>query len=192
MASGYMSLTANLIRNRDSWKWAAFIMLTVWILTLTTLMVSKSNAPSYLIPYSFAESNGRYEVKPRGGTEEEYLSLIASSDLYSIMNWTPRTIHDQYSRFLNRASPELYAEKNAEMIEEADNYSAQGYTQAFYVEGVAVSQGLDFVEFTGLYKLWQSSELIIDRPMVYRMKYVKYNGMYMPLTIENMSEGESL
>lgn len=189
MRSGYMALTANLLRNRDSWKMGTYIMLIVWIMTLTTLMVSKSNAPSYLVPYAFAESNGRYEVKPRGGTEEEYLSRIAMADISSIMIWTPRTIHDQYSRFLNRAAPELFASKNLELIEQADEYAKIGYSQTYYVENVRIAKDMSYAEFSGLYKLWQGSELIIERQMTYQLKYIKYNGLYMPMAIEDMSKG---
>jgi len=186
--SGFNSVTANLIKNRDSWKTSAFIMTGIVVFCLWALFFQKTNEAAYIISYEHVVSEGKLKVTPAEGTAQEYLALLASADISSLLNWKPKTVLNQYSRFLNRTSPEFYAQNHVRLINEANDHSDHNRSQTFYVDpmSITVRKG-NKVLFTGELNLWEGDVKVFSRTQTFQLTYLKQRGFYTVLSAENLS-----
>lgn len=124
-----------------SWR-ASFFTMTGFAAALALVIgVMWFNQQVVLIPHELATLKGPVKVSGTGRIEKsdpEYVTAMAISDLSLILNWTPETVITQYQRFLNRATSELYARENINLMQEAEKNRSNATTQAFFPDSTTV------------------------------------------------------
>jgi len=175
----YTDAVANAFSEAKAWRAASVLLgLVVGILAIALVMQSRAT-PLTLVPANFASSSGPITVQPTKDFSEsspDYLAQIALGDLALVLNWTPENVEVQHQRFLNRMTPELYAEQNVAMMTQAVEFKRNSTTQSFYPSITKVSSTGSQVVVQGTLVRWTGEKESIRVKVVYTINYAKSRG----------------
>lgn len=174
--SGYLETLVNAANRVSAWKAVAFFEAVIIAALLWALILAVKSMPVRLIPQNFAQNNGIVEIKPDGESNAEYLVWVAESDLKLLTDWTPTSIGTQYYRLLNRMTPELYAEKNVELLGEAQQLQKSSYSQVFYPH-TRRYLGPGRVQVQGQLLRYVGERMILNIIATYTVGYRFFNGL---------------
>ena len=179
MASKYTDAVSNAFSEAKAWR-AATVLLGLVVGTLSIALVMQSRAaPMILVPANFASVDGPIKIQPTneyGETSPDFLAQIALGDLALILNWTPDNVAVQHQRFLNRMTPELYAEQNVAMMTQASEFKSNSTTQSFYPTTTRVGAKGSVVVVDGTLVRWTGEKESIRARVVYTISYAKFKG----------------
>lgn len=179
----------NALRNQwvvsRAWMFTTFVFALFSAYLLIVLGRTVADMPTRLIPYEFATVNGPVKVTSGGKASGEYLALISASDLKSYTDWTPRTVQRMYATFANRLTPSLYAKIGADLVARSETLAGSERSQSFFVSHAEATK--DTVRISGTLRVWQGSELIESKSLVYTLGYRFSGGVPMLNTFK--SEG---
>lgn len=129
----YPDVIVNAFKSIQAWRSLALILLGVFIIETYTLMWLAGQRTVLLIPQGLASSKGAITLNLGEPFSPDYLTSIAKGDAFSLLNWTPENIDQQYGSFLGRLTPALYGVQRESLLVEAKQHQAEGMTQSFYV-----------------------------------------------------------
>lgn len=175
----YTDAVANAFSEAKAWRAACLVVGLVAGVLAIALAIQSNSAPITLVPANFAASKGKVTIDPREGfgtVSPDYLAQLALGDLGLILNWTPQTVKIQYSRFLNRMTPDLYAEQNVKLLTQASTFESNSTTQSFYPEKTQVSVDGNTVVAKGTLVRWTGEKESIRVNAVYTITYAKSEG----------------
>ena len=175
-ASQYLELLVNAANRISVWKWVAALEAGIIVALIYALIMAIQSMPVRLVPHNFSANNGAYIIKPNGESNAEYMVNIAENDVKLLTDWTPQTVGVQYSRFLNRCTPELFAEKNIELQVDAGTLQKTSYSQVFYPNNRKFV-GSGRVQIQGTLIRYAGEKIILQTAGVYTVGYRFYNGM---------------
>lgn len=169
----------NSLRNQwivaKAWMFTTVLLAAFCIYLLISLGRAVGDMPTRLVPYGFDALNGPVKVSSTGRTSEEYLAQIATSDLKSYTDWTPRTVRNQYGMFANRMTPPLYAKIGTDLIVRADEIAESERSQAFFISHTEATE--EEVRISGTLRVWQGRELLETEQKVYVLGYQYSRGI---------------
>lgn len=171
----FMSLVYGLARSARAWRFACLTLAVCLVGSLFLYVSALRSMPVRLIPYDYAINQGIGEVRELGRVSNEYMSRLAIADASLFNNWTNKTVSVQYRRFLNRASPALYANLQIELINKAEEMSHGVRTRAFYPSDTVVEQG-NVVEVVGRLQTYEGTELLENKLTRFRIQYRLLHG----------------
>jgi len=179
MSKNYLDVVANAFQEVRAWKYACLILGIVCFGLCYFLVSAAKNAPMVLIPYDFAVADGPQKIKPGGNDgmgSPDYLSQIALGDLATVLNWTPLSVEVQHQRFLNRMTPNLYAEQNVTLLAQAADFRNNSTTESFYPSGSkADAKGMQTV-VDGTLVRWTGEKETLRLKVSYTITYAQYKG----------------
>lgn len=179
MKKNYLDVVANAFQEAKAWKFASLVLSLVCGGLAFGLVYESRNAPVVLVPYNFASDKGTITVKPNGvagETSPEYLAQTALGDLSTVLNWTPEDVEIQHQRFLNRMTPELYAEQNVKLMQEATDFKTNTTTESFYPVGTRVDGPHNQVIVDGTLVRWTGEKETLRLKVTYTITYAPYKG----------------
>jgi type IV conjugative transfer system protein TraE len=175
----YTDAVANAFSEAKAWRAASVLLgLVVGILSIALVMQSRAT-PLTLVPYDFATSKGNITVQPTKDFSEsspDYLAQLALGDLALVLNWTPENVELQHQRFLNRMTPELYAEQNVAMMTQAVEFKSNSTTQSFYPTTTKVGNKGSQVVVEGTLVRWTGEKESVRVHVTYTITYAKTRG----------------
>jgi len=157
-----------------SWRTSFFTMTGFAVVLSVLLGVLWFNQQVVLVPHELATLKGPVKVSGTGRIEKsdpEYMTAMALSDLSLILNWTPETVITQYQRFLNRATSELYARENINLMQEAEKNRSNATTQAFFPETTTVDLAAGRVIVKGTLVRWVGDKESMRVTAQYQVTY---------------------
>jgi hypothetical protein len=175
----YLDNVANAFKEVRAWKSACLALGAVCGVLAFGLIYQARNAPVILVPYGFATDNQKLQINPNGKAGEvapDYLANIALADLATILNWTPETVELQHLRFLNRATPQLYAEENVALKAKAAEFKERNTTESFYPSGSRVDATTNTVFVDGSLVIWEGEKQTLNKKLTYQISYDTYKG----------------
>lgn len=175
----YTDAVANAFSEAKAWRAACLVVGLVAGVLAIALAIQSNSTPITLVPANFASSNGAITINPKKGFGEvspEYVSQMALGDLGLVLNWTPQTVKIQYQRFLNRMTPELYAEQNVQLLNQAEEFQSNATTQSFYPDTTKVSADGNTVVAQGTLVRWTGEKESIRVTATYTITYAKSEG----------------
>jgi len=173
---GFLASQINVTRERNIWRGAAGLFAAVTLGMAWALMWQATHIPSYLVPHEWAASRGPVLVAPHKAEDAYYLTYIAAADIKLLLDWTPDNIGQQYTRFLNRATPELYAAEQVPLTTEARDFSSAATTSTFHLlKASYIGDGL--VELDGTQVRWEGGTEIFRKRLTYQIHYAINDGM---------------
>lgn len=175
----YTDAVANAFSEAKAWRAASVLLgLVVGILAIALVMQSRA-APLTLVPMNFATSTGNLKIQPTKDYSEsspDYLAQISLGDLGLVLNWTPENVVVQHQRFLNRMTPELYADENVRLMAQADEFKSSSTTQSFYPTTTKVSTSGSVVVVDGTLVRWTGEKESVRAKVIYTITYAKSGG----------------
>lgn len=176
--SKYTDAVANAFSEAKAWRTATlFLMLICGVLAFSLIYQSRTT-PVILVPAGYDTAKGPMKVVPSKDFAEaspDYLAQIALGDLALILNWIPDDVELQHQRFLNRMTPELYAEQNVTMMQQAAEYKSNSTSQSFYPNSTKVgTKGQVVIE--GTLVRWTGEKESVRVRVSYTITYSKYKG----------------
>lgn len=178
MQTKYPDMLANAFASVKAWRTATFMLGGVCAFLAASLAYQSLQAPAYLVPYEFASTDKPIKVQPGGDhVNPDYLATVALGDLSLITTFHPDNVRVQFSRFLNRATPALFAEQEMRLTAEAKEYAEQKVSQTFYGNMTQVSKKGDRVEIKGWLVRNAGNKEILRREVTYTMAYKESRGM---------------
>ncbi|MBC8737243.1 hypothetical protein F6X40_10530 [Paraburkholderia sp. UCT31] len=174
----YLDVVANAFGEAKAWKFACLALGAVCAGLTFGLVYQARNSPVVLVPFNFATMDGKQTVSPNGNFADaspDYLAQIALGDLALVLNWTPDDVLVQYQRFLNRMTPDLYAEQNVSMLAEANDYRTTGTTQSFYPTGARATSKNEVI-VDGTLVRWTGEKESLRMKATYTISYTPFKG----------------
>jgi hypothetical protein len=160
----------------QGWRWAAFATTGMMAVLSVGMVWVATHQPVILVPAEIASAAGPVKVAPGNRPQDaEYLGIVASNDIALALTWTPDSVGTQFSRFLNRMTPSLYAAQNVKLIEQAAAAKDSALTQAFFPEKISVA-GENKVRVTGILARWEGEKQTYRASVSYLLVYQSYNG----------------
>lgn len=179
MASDYTDAVSNAFSEAKAWRLASILLgLVVGVLSIALVMQSQAT-PMILVPANFASSDGPIKIQPTKDYSEsspDYLAQTALGDLALVLNFTPEDVEVQTQRFLNRMTPELYADQNVTMVTQALEFKSNSTTQSFYPSTTKVGSKGSTVVVDGTLVRWTGEKESIRAKVVYTVTYAKTKG----------------
>lgn len=173
----YADLMANAFSSIKAWRAATFVLAGLCGIMAMALAYNSLNAPAYLVPYEFATMKGPVKVQPgKSSVAPDYLAAVALADLALITTFHPENLSTQYSRFLNRATPELYAAQNVKLMAEARELAMEKVSQTFYGGTTRVSAAGLVVDVNGWLIRWNGDKEVLRSQVTYRLTYRESRG----------------
>lgn len=175
--SNYMSAIANAFNEAKAWKYATLALSVVCSIQSIGLIYQSVRAPTYLIPHQIASAKGPMKVQPGADINVDYLQYIAMADLELVLTWQPRSVEDQFARFLNRLTPSLYASQHQKLVDDSKKFRNEDTTQAFYRNGnIQISQN-NKVRIPGILVRWNGDKMLFREDFNYILTYQETGGM---------------
>lgn len=178
----YSDAVANAFSEAKAWRAASLLLgLVVGILAIALVMQSRAT-PLTLVPMDFATSKGNVTIQPTkdfSQSSPDYIAQLALGDLALVLNWTPENVQVQHQRFLNRMTPELYAEQNVTLTTQAAEFRANSTSQSFYPNTTKVGNGeggSSKVVVDGTLVRWTGEKESIRVKVTYNITYAKSRG----------------
>jgi hypothetical protein len=179
----YSDAVANAFSEAKAWRAASLLLgLVVGILAIALVMQSRAT-PLTLVPMDFATSKGNVTIQPTkdfGASSADYIAQLALGDLALVLNWTPENVQVQHMRFMNRMTPDLYAEQNVTLSAQAAEFRSNSTTQSFYPNTTKVGNGdgagSSKVIVEGTLVRWTGEKESIRIRVSYVLSYAKYRG----------------
>lgn len=160
-----------------AWKIVAAILATISLATTYGLVQVANNAPVTLVPHELASSKGPIKVLGGSNPGAEYLQMLSAADLNLILNWTPLTIQNQYARFLNRLSPELFASENVRLDDDANQFIKQATSQSFFpTQKAQIKPDSNEITVEGILKRWEGEKEVFNEKVTYTLIYKRIGG----------------
>ncbi|WP_018234310.1 TraE/TraK family type IV conjugative transfer system protein [Thioalkalivibrio thiocyanodenitrificans] len=176
MKKRFIDSLVNTSREKNAWVFAAVVLGAVLVVQSFFLMWSSFNTTTTLVPYDFAVSQGPVEISRASTPDESYLTYIALADVGLLLNYSPENVEQQYGRFLNRASPDLYAARNVELLRESRELRRNDVSQSFRPTRTSVINK-NVVRVVGTLMRWEAEKLIFSERVSYRIEYRSLHGM---------------
>lgn len=175
----YLDAIANAFSAAKAWRTASFLLGGVALFLAYMLVYQARNTPVVLVPFELASSNAKMTVPTNGelrGTSFEYMANTALSDLHLILDFTPDNVISQTTRFLNRATEDLYGQQSEVLLAQAAEYKKSAMTQSFHPDNVRVSSDSTKVEVSGTQIRWIGGKETMRTPITYVLTYRVYKG----------------
>lgn len=180
MKSKYLNALSNASQSARQWLLIAAVLVLVlaWQqINMTNLM---SELPVRMIPHEHSMLDGPVTVTADMDTQqdEQYLTLIALTDVQLYTNWTSRNVESQFGRLQNRLSPELYAEISDTLATTAERIGRDSRSQLLVVrpdEGTSIDGRT--VRIQGVLRQFDGSEMVEQEPVTYRITYQENLGV---------------
>lgn len=172
----YLSIVANAFRAINAWRSATFALSFCLLLLSFGYVKMMTSAPTYVIPYNLASADKEMKLQASGELDPEYLSLIAIADLKLLTDFTPRNVTSQYSRFLNRLTPDLYAAENVRLTTEARANASGAVTQSFHQTSSEVDVTGNKVTIKGVLIRWEGEKEVLRKNTGYFITYETNKG----------------
>ena len=179
MKKTYLDVVANAFQEAKAWKFTSLTLGLVAGALAFGLIYESRNAPVILVPYNLATEQGPLKIKPNGKagqTSPDYLIQIGLGDLATVLNWTPENVEIQHQRFLNRMTPELYAEQNVKLLGDAADFKNSSVTESFYPMGSRVDAAHNQVIVDGTLVRWTGEKETLRLKVTYTITYAPHNG----------------
>ena len=163
----YGHQVANLHDASRGWRAAAY-SLGVVALALAVLAGHLADTIRVvLVPPQFARlAQGRVPVT-RG---KAYLALLARADTATLLDWTPATVGSQFTAFLDRCAPTLYARLDTQMLADSKEYTSYNLTESFYVRKVVFVPPAA-IDITGWLDRYSGDKRVMHALLTYRLTY---------------------
>lgn len=139
MKSSYPDVIVNAFKSVQAWKSLSMVLIGILIFETITLGWVASHQTALLIPQHLPHDKGAIKVDLGSPFSPDYLTAVAKGDAYSLLNWTPDSIDQQYGMFMSRLTPALYDAQREVLLAESKSHRDEGLTQSFYVTRSFVS-----------------------------------------------------
>lgn len=160
------------------WRWTAILSTAVTIAMAMGMVMLAANQSVVIIPHSAATLKGPVTVYPGNHNQgAEYLGALARDDVGLALTWTPQTVGTQYSMFMNRMTPSLYAAQNVKLIADAEDMVKQHTSQVFFPAKIEIA-GENKVQLTGILARWEGEKQTYRKDVSYVVAYENYNGFF--------------
>lgn len=178
MSKHYPDMLANAFSSIKAWRTVAFLLFGLSGFLAVALAYTSLQAPAYLVPYEFATTNGKVKVAPgAANVNPDYLATIALGDLNLITTFHSENVRIQFARFLNRATPALFADYELRLTAEAKEYADQKVSQTFYPSTTEVSRTGQKVSIKGWLVRNTGNKEVLRQQVSYTMTYKESRGM---------------
>ena len=170
-------------REKRAWQLAALLFAGISIVFAYFLINKHTDIPIAIVPHTVESSSGRITVKSSGVQDYDYISNLAVADIKLLTDWQPATIDTQYNRFLNRLTPEYFANQNVELIKQAKKYKGTTATQVFYPHK-SYLEGDNVVGVKGNLVRWEGEKEVFRNPIEFKIYYEYVGGKLYVANVE--------
>lgn len=168
----YTETIAQAFAEVKAWKVATLIFAAVTCVLAFALVKKSLQETIILIPHEIASAKGHIKLDTASKMmNPDYLQYLAIADLNLLLNWTPASVKNQYARFLNRTSADLYSAQNVKLIQDAETFSKSATSQAFYPEGNVKVNEKGLVRIEGLVVRWTGEKEVLRYKAAYLVQY---------------------
>lgn len=133
MKSSYPDVIVNAFKSVQAWKSLSMVLIGILIFETIALLWLASHQTALLIPQHLPRDKGAIKVDLGSPYSPDYVTAVAKGDAYSLLNWTPDSIEQQYGMFMSRLTPALYDAQRQVLLNESKMHREEGLTQSFYV-----------------------------------------------------------
>lgn len=188
--STYPDVIVNAFKSVQAWKSLSMVLIGILIFETIALLWLASHQTALLIPQHLPRDRGAIKVDLGSPYSPEYLTAVAKGDVYSLLNWTPDSIDQQYGMFMSRLTPALYDKQREVLIQESKLHRDDGLTQSFYVTRSFVND--NEVTLHGILVRATGGREIFRGPAVYTLTYTDSGGGVLLLSgVRQPNEAES-
>lgn len=129
----YPDVIVNAFKSVRAWKSLSLILIGILIFETLALAHLAGQRNVLLVPQHLAYQSESIELNLGEPFSPAYLTSVARGDAYSLLNWTPHNIDQQYGLFISRLTPALHDVQKESLLAEALSHRQEGLTQSFYV-----------------------------------------------------------
>ncbi|KVP16784.1 TraE/TraK family type IV conjugative transfer system protein [Burkholderia ubonensis] len=174
LKSSYPDVIVNAFKSVQAWKSLSMVLIGILIFETITLGWVASHQTALLIPQHLPRDKGAIKVDLGSPFSPDYLTAVAKGDAYSLLNWTPDSIDQQYGMFMSRLTPALYDVQREKLLTEVKEHQTEGLTQSFYVTRSFVTD--NEVTLRGILVRATGGREIFRGPAAYTLTYTDGGG----------------
>lgn len=171
----YTDLVYNLAQAVKAWKVVTGILAALTVCSLYGMVFLATHQTVVLVPQNIAAAKGSVKVSTASGWSDAYLGFIAEADLATVLNWTPDDVTLQYTRFLNRVTPDFYALQQVSLLADAVDHAKASEIQSFYPLSAKLVAA-DTITIHGTLSRWVGDKQVFHQPVEYTLTYVAGSG----------------
>jgi hypothetical protein len=191
-SSKHSDVLSNLRERKEGWKYAATVLGVVCAIMAFALVEDSGRVETVLEPYHISAASGNMPYNPSNLSEsQQYLAILARSDLAQLLIWDPQTVKGQFEGFLNRCTPQAYAKWSTRMLKEAKQYNNLGMSESFYFQSEHFIPP-DSVEISGMLVRRLDSKLLFRHPVQYIVSYAPNNGVFSVAQVSAQVQGSAI
>lgn len=172
----YINLLANESGKSQNWMLMSFFLMGFCIFLGYLLKITINEMPVKLVPYNFHVNDKVVEATKNGTDNQEYIQLIARSDIDLLTQFSPPTAIKRSKQLVNRFTPELAVNTKASLQDQAEQNAEDKITQSFLVKSLKSRDGRE-VLVTGYLKRWEGEEQISEGEIKFAITYTYLNGI---------------
>lgn len=190
MKSSYPDVIVNAFKSVQAWKSLSMVLIGILIFETIALLWLASHQTALLIPQHLPHDKGSIKVDLGSPFSPDYLTAVAKGDAYSLLNWTPDSIDQQYGMFMSRLTPSLYDAQREVLLGESKTHREEGLTQSFYVTRSFVAD--NEVTLHGILVRATGGREIFRGPAAYTLTYSHAGGGVLNVSgVRQPTEAES-
>lgn len=169
MKSSYPDVIINAFKSVQAWKSLSMVLVGILIFESIALLWLATHQTALLIPQHLPRDKGALKVDLGSPFSPDYLTSVAKGDGYSLLNWTPDNIDEQYGMFMSRLTPALYDAQREVLLAESKSHREEGLTQSYYVTRTYVAE--NEVTLRGILVRSAGGREIFRGPAAYTLTY---------------------
>lgn len=171
----YVDLVHNLADAVKAWKVVTILLAALTVCAILGMAWLATHQTVVLVPQDVAFAPKKITVQTTAGFTDSYLGYLAQADVALALDWTPDDVSAQYTRFLDRTTPEFYASQQVGMLASALDHAKAAEVQSFYPSKTKLV-GKNAVSVQGTLVRWIGDKQVFHQPVVYTVTYVPGPG----------------
>ncbi|GBG14409.1 ABC transporter ATP-binding protein [Novimethylophilus kurashikiensis] len=129
----YPDVILNAFKSVQAWKSLSLVLMGMLLFAVFALGWMASHQSVILIPQGLSNAKKPITLSLGEPFSPDYLTSVAKGDLFSLLNWTPDNIDEQYGQFIVRLEPSLVDGQRQSLLNEAKQHREEGLTQSFFI-----------------------------------------------------------
>lgn len=191
LKSSYPDVIINAFKSVQAWKSLSLVLMGALLFETAAIGWLASQRTVVLIPQNLPGGKAGVTLNLGEPFSPDYLTAVAKGDVFSLLNWTPESIEQQYGLFISRLTTSLHDAQREVLLAESKLHRDEGLTQSFYVTRTFV-KGAEVTLYGTLVRATGGRE-IFRGPAGYTLNYTNVgNGLLQVAGVTQASENEAI
>lgn len=165
-------------------KFVVLSMIVIQVIQLFGILYAINQQTVVIVPTS--EFSKKFVVK-NGVANLSYVDTMSRYFMELLLNYTPKTIEENYNLLANFISPDLYPSLRKQLDVRVANVQQTQASQVFYITQVAIDPNSKKVRVIGNLERIINNQVVFNNAVTYELDYTIEDGRFFVTSLKELN-----